>query len=270
MASAIAPSSVVDVPKTDTTSRKIARKSPRMPLIKDPMHPNTFFTSLPVEIWLMIASNLERVDPRVSHGARGYASCLEGDRSNVCRTGIRLNADFILCEVCWTDFLLGQRCKSRHGPAYLLRDSFHKTFTHNVSIKWHNRKHLVLTQRSELGIKISAKKSNSGTKQTSFERTASADRILGRAPWCCMPHYDVVQSGIDCKLAHFENTQKHPWTIHFKHTSSCGCCGAFYVYSIERDGTDDLLVVTRYQDLSDIAVYAATLHQLHRPASSMG
>lgn len=211
------------------------------------------------------------VQLKVSHGARGYASCLQCDRGNVCKIGIRLNADFILCicEVCWTDLLLGQRCKSRHGPDVLLRDSFHETFTHDVSIKWHNRKHLVLTQRSKLSIKTATKKGNSDTKQTSDNHLKSADRILGRTPWCCRPHYDIVQSGIDCKLAHFDDTQKHSWTIHFKHTSSCGCCGAFYVYSIERGGTDDLLVVTRYQDLSDIAVYASILHLQHRPVSSM-
>jgi len=177
--------------------------------------------------------------------------CARGDQPT-CRGGLRLTADLILCQVCWTDAVM---C-SRFSHCVRGKRPFRETWDHEVEYEWRG-KNLILTFISSIDISFNDESKtllvSSGTAASSVRRQ------LADVTWCgCLGTDQLLLSSIMRNLrTHFLN----PFRLFlngWKEIYVCKYCSALYVTQTRLNvDSSHTIKVSRLHNLSDLRVYAA-------------
>jgi len=296
------------------TFDSIARTHATMDSKQDPAHPLARF---PVEIWQMIADNLDAFDytllqlssktcytslfehacqvlspegrkliqwyckldwcsgPETSecilcrkphtrlHSQPQFGSdpktCVD-DIHGVCQGGLRVGVDLMLCGLCW-DGLLEDASKA--SRSHLLTSKSGDDWHHEWNTSWRNGR-LRIKTKSILEVKDwRAVRSINWTVPIMFD-------LVSNLCWCGCSYALVHLQGI--MLGKLEgNSNPMSFTAWRRTQVVCQECSALYVVGIRRrqETKTNLLIVTRFHDLSDASARTASLSMVSRHLSEV-
>jgi len=177
---------------------------------------------------------------------------------SMCKGGLRLTADRILCQCCWTWLLLNQEQRGvSNERSFRDFDDSRDSWTHGWKTEWRGGKlRLEITTTLCLG-------EFSGMVEwlIKYWRTPQMMQLTVRVPFCgCKSTHGILEQEIQRRVGMYVSTLHSSWSKRWETSKrsylDCVWCGALYTVG----WTDDKLIVTRYYNLSSPEAMAANTH----------
>jgi hypothetical protein len=180
----------------------------------------------------------------------------------LCKGGIRLTADMMMCQCCWTFLVMHKRAETWEWYEDVFQE-YPDSWKHAWRAEW---------RRGKLLLKVTAAISLSepgGMAEwlIKYGTAPQMTRLMGRVSFCgCKGTHSTLQEQMRRKVETFLSSRLSScltgsswikrWGISKESCFDCAWCGAFYTVSI----VNDKLIVMRYYNLSSAEAMAASVH----------
>jgi len=175
----------------------------------------------------------------------------------LCKGGIRMTADVILCQCCWTFLMLHKDTFGMTDGYFCDFQNYQDNWQHYWKTDWRGGR-LLLEIKSTLSLASLGAMANWIIK---YWKAPQVMRLMGRVAFCgCKGAHDILQDHMRRKLEMYLSSRpsgwRKRWQISKRSCFDCAWCGALYTVN----GIDDKLIVTRYYDLSSAEAMAVSMH----------
>jgi len=197
---------------------------------------------------------------RLTAQPRAFERQFENTHSNhrTCKGGLRLTADRILCQCCWTWLILNheQRGVTNGRSFWDLEDGW-DSWKHGWRTEWRKGK-LLLELTTELCL---GKQGGMAEWLTKYGKPLQMMQLMVRLPFCgCKSTHGILEQEtlrrIRTYLAVRHSNWRKQWETSKRSYLDCVWCGALYTVA----WANDRFVVTRYYNLSSPEMMAASIH----------
>jgi len=175
----------------------------------------------------------------------------------LCKGGLRVTADMILCQCCWTLLVMHKDSVVLTGGNFYDFQDYRDGWEHHWKTKWSGSKLLL-----EIGSALSlASLDSMANWMMKYPKAPSVIRLMGRVAFCgCKGTHDILQDHMRRKLEMYLSSRPSCWTkrwqISKRSCFDCAWCGALYTVN----GVDDKLIVMRHYNLSSAEAMAVSMH----------
>jgi len=176
----------------------------------------------------------------------------------ICKGGLRLTADRVLCQCCWNWSILNQEQRGvTHERHFWDFNNTRNSWKHGWSTEWREVK-LLLAMMTELYLDELG-----GIVEwlMKYLKTSNFMQSMVRVPFCrCKSTHSILEQEIKRRTGTYLSDRlsswRKRWEISQRSYLDCVWCGALYTVG----WSDDKLIVTRYYDLNSPEAMAASIH----------
>ena len=191
---------------------------------------------------------------------RAFERQFENTHSNhrTCKGGLRLTADRILCQCCWTWLILNHEQRGvTNGKSFWDLEDGWDSWKHVWRTEWRKGK-LLLELTTELCL---GKQGGMAEWLTKYGKPLQMMQLMVRLPFCgCKSTHGILEQEtlrrIRTYLAVRHSNWRKQWETSKRSYLDCVWCGALYTVA----WANDRFVVTRYYNLSSPEMMAASIH----------
>ena len=182
----------------------------------------------------------------------------------LCKGGLRLTADRMLCQCCWSWLILNQEQRGvSHERSFWDLDDGWDIWKHGWKTQWRKGK-LLLEITAELCL---SEQDGLAEWLVKYGKPPEMMQLMVRMPFCgCRRTHDNLQEEtmrrVNAYLAVRHSPWRRKWETSKRSYLDCVWCGALYTVA----WAHDRFVVTRYYNLSSPEAMAASMHwEIWRP-----